>query len=241
MCSQSIHHAIPTLRRPTTHRQPSLLPGLLLVWQQLLACLSDVEPPVRAAAASLLGAVGGALARGILPAAQPPPSARDAPAGRGGRGLGGRFAGRGPAQAPAAPPPPPPTLLFDWLLPLLGGQTDLPGAGRPATPDVQAALCQALAEAVSHLPHEPPSSPTPPPEHPPPAAPAARAAVAPTLVAIHKLLESEATPPGLLGPLLRLLLCCARCAPGAVGGLWEDLVDLLLGWSLEPTLSDADR
>lgn len=62
-----------------------------------------------------------------------------------------------------------------------------------------------------------------------------------TLAVVHELLESEATPPALLAPLLRLLVRCSRCVPTALLPLWEDLVDILLGWSLEPSLSDADR
>jgi hypothetical protein len=119
----------------------------------------------------------------------------------------------------------------------------------------QAATCRALAVAVAGLrapsgARAPAKCSQPPPaldeRAQPPPAPVAQPGAAQdlcsrTLAAVHALLESDATPPPLLAPLLRLLACCARCAPGALGPLWEDLLDLLLGWSLEPRLGDDDR
>jgi len=111
---------------------------------------------VQQAAAHLLGAVGGAIARGMVPAhvAAADPAAGSAgtaygaPADRArGRfpaaGRSGRVGGRWAAAAgppPSPPPPPPPTLLFDWLLPVLAGQAELPGVGRSATADEQVGL-----------------------------------------------------------------------------------------------------
>jgi hypothetical protein len=122
-------------------------------------------------------------------------------------------------------------------------------------------LCRALAAALSRLPAaaggsdglgqpaQDASAGGPPPaphQLPHPAAAPANAgarddACARALAAAHALLESEATPPALLAPLLRLLAAAARAAPAALLPLWEDLLDILLGWALEPSLADEDR
>jgi hypothetical protein len=233
---------------PSSRSQAALLAPLLLAWQPLLACVWDPHPAVRAAAAPLLGSLGGALACGITP---PPPPAPQLAAeargrsGRGGRdkrgGRGGRSGGRehpGGGALPAAAVPPP-ALLFDWLVPLLEGAVPLPGGGGPAGPDAQAAMCHALAVAVARVAAAQDKATAD-------AAPStdigvARDVCSRALGAVHALLEADGTPPALLPPLLRLVACCARCAPGALAPLWEDLTDLLLGWSLEPSLGDADR
>eukprot|EP00775_Hariotina_reticulata_P008457 gene8457-8641_t len=59
---------------------------------------------------------------------------------------------------------------------------------------------------------------------------------------VQEMLEAVSTPPTLLGPLLQVLLEVLRMDVGVVTGVvLRDLLDLLLGWSLEPNLSNSDR
>lgn len=113
---------------------------------------------MRAAAAPLLGAIGAALTRGVAPLQPHAPGAgqqQGHPArgrGRGG-GRGGRGEPAGVAKAAAAlPPPPPATLLFDWLLPLLAGQLDLPVSGGRAGPDAQVGVRGESLLATCNMP-----------------------------------------------------------------------------------------
>ncbi len=56
------------------------------------------------------------------------------------------------------------------------------------------------------------------------------------------LLEAPATPPALLGVLLACLRAVLPAVPlQQLGALFGDLVDILLGWYLEPRLTQRDR
>jgi hypothetical protein len=55
------------------------------------------------------------------------------------------------------------------------------------------------------------------------------------------LLDSGDTGPALLQPLLQLLLCVLEAAPAAGQAQLADLVDILLGWSLDPDVTPSDR
>ena len=59
--------------------------------------------------------------------------------------------------------------------------------------------------------------------------------------AVQLLLDSGDTAPVLLRPLLCLLLCCLKVAPSCAGGCLQDLVDVLLGWCLDPEVTAQDR
>lgn len=58
---------------------------------------------------------------------------------------------------------------------------------------------------------------------------------------VQQRLEAESTPPSLLQPLIGLLLACGAACPDAIDSHFHDIVDLLLGWSLDPDLSHAGR
>lgn len=72
------------------------------------------------------------------------------------------------------------------------------------------------------------------------------AALQPHAQSLHRLtvelLEQPATPPALLGPLLRLLLAALPAVPlSVVGQGFGDVADLLCGWALEQRVEPADR
>jgi hypothetical protein len=55
------------------------------------------------------------------------------------------------------------------------------------------------------------------------------------------LLDSGDTGPALLRPLLQLLLFVLEATPAAGQAQLADLVDILLGWSLDPEVTLSDR
>lgn len=128
------------------------LPWFLTNWPQLVSCLWDPYPQVPAAAAPLLGLVGGLVASSSAAAAAvesrtAEPAAADTP----GSSSGTTSATAAGVVAAAGAPPPPPGLLFDWLLPLLTGKVPLP-AGSTAPLQLQALICRTLIYALQQLP-----------------------------------------------------------------------------------------
>lgn len=119
------------------------------------------------------------------------------------------------------------------------------------------AILSAVTEALAQLPPAPTSHITGAVTVPP----ATAAALAYAVPLITHLLEAPTTGPALLPSLLNLLACAvdvgapapppgsAAAALAVVAGpvapaltqAFPDLVDLLLGWSLDPGVTSADR
>jgi hypothetical protein len=59
--------------------------------------------------------------------------------------------------------------------------------------------------------------------------------------AAQQVLEAEDTSPSVLSPLLVLLRAAVAAAPAALASRLHDLLDLLLGWSLDAGVTDGDR
>ncbi|KAK9805272.1 hypothetical protein WJX72_010214 [[Myrmecia] bisecta] len=166
-------------------------PRLLALWPLMLQLLGDSQAAIRQSAAPLVGLLG-ALA--VSPrAAQRAPKA------------GGK---------PGAPP----GLLFDWALPLLGGQQT-----RPLDLGSQYWMLVALKEGLAAVDDKT----------------LARYAYA-VVDVCQQLLESEATSVHILPPLFAVVMQVAR-HQHALQARFQDLVDLLLGWALDEAFPDNIR
>jgi hypothetical protein len=122
----------------------------------------------------------------------------------------------------------PATILFDWLADTLGS-----AAGRPT----DAALLNAMTQAVALAP---------------PSAPLLDSALRKVLGACVELLDAASTRPTVLPHILACLEACIAAETRAqqqqqqqqvrtVVDAFPDIVDLLLGWSLDDAVEDADR
>ncbi|KAG2500586.1 hypothetical protein HYH03_001354 [Edaphochlamys debaryana] len=118
----------------------------------------------------------------------------------------------------------PPGALLDWGLAVLSPGSALPAAQRMTPEAREAALC-ALHACASALPS-------------PRLEPYAQS----LLRLVCGLLEAPATPPRLLGPLMRTLMAALPAAPlAALGQAFGDLADLLCGWALGGGVAEQDR
>lgn len=229
MCISTQHccraHPVHFPRRPNAPTLTLLAPAI----SQLLPLLMDSNADVRQAASLHIGRLGAALA--ILPAQSAIPA---------------------PVSAPHVQ-----TLLFDWAAATLVPKTPPAGQAVPAplpTP-YQVSILGAVDEALKAMQSVSPASWS-----------TASSALDKALTMCINLLEATSTGPSLMQPILATLKVAvdtdaawvaaveaAPATPGQVkaGGFWRhsspmsrrftDVIDLLLGWSLHPHASPADR
>ena len=112
-------------------------------------------------------------------------------------------------------------LLFDWLLPVLSARA-VP-SGKALAPPALAACLAALRDCLAGVD----------------AVTLARYATT-TLEACQAVLEDEATTPEALLPLLQALAAAAR-HQHSMRARFQDIVDLMLGWAMDPGLTAAAR
>ncbi|GAB4817948.1 hypothetical protein N2152v2_004994 [Parachlorella kessleri] len=112
-------------------------------------------------------------------------------------------------------------MLFDWLLPVLTKQATPQGSR--LTPEQSTAILLALRNCLSGVD----------------AVTLARYANA-VFEVCQGLLEDEGTSPQLVAPLLEVVMQASK-HHHSLRGRFSDLVDVLLGWALEPALPPAAR
>lgn len=237
---------VPPVRTHRPAVAVAMLPLFLASWPQLVACLWDPNTPqLAAAAAPLVGIVGALVAssRAAAHAAEAAEAGEDAaapaapapaphlppppPATLLVDWLLPLLTGAVPLPTGAPAPPPLQALLCKTLvyallqLPSCNSQQDSAATPTAAAP-APAPLSSAAPVQGEHTGSSTTAAkaPTPLLTAPVPAAAAAllRAQAASVATAVQQLLEAEATPPELLGPLLTLLLEVVRLAHTAVTG-----------------------
>jgi hypothetical protein len=132
-----------TQRSLADHRPGTKLHEVAHAWQHLVQLLSDRLEAVRLPAATALGMLGAAIARGGFAPTEPPPPRHAPPPGR------GRFRSvRGADERGVDLVVP--TLLLDWAIPLVCGRPVSAG-GKPLGAAARALVMEALLAGVQAM------------------------------------------------------------------------------------------
>ena len=226
---QQLRASLSALPRKQDHKLP-----LGHLWQVLPPLLCSNFPRISSAAADTLATLGAAIyvATGALVPPAAPAADRGAAAPP--RGRGARRKGRPDAAANAQTAanwpdgdgePVPATAVVTWAEGVLAGGPGPGPDGAPASEDERARVHTVLTGLVSE------------------GVGAARPALAGhVLRSVQRLLEASATTAAQLPAYLEVLLAAVQAAPPVdTGRLLPDLVDVFLGWALDPACSQPAR